>query len=92
MSYSNLKLGDFGWSAYIEGKRQTFCGTLEYVSPEVIKGEKYDYNVDLWSIGVLTYELLTGYAPFDATNKQEAYQNIVSLNYEIPKYISKEGK
>ena len=92
MSYSILKLGDFGWSAYIEGKRQTFCGTLEYVSPEVIKGEKYDFNVDLWSIGVLTYELLTGSVPFDATNKQEAYQNIVSMNYEIPKHISKEGK
>jgi len=38
---------------------------LDYVSPEVIQGKNYDFSVDLWSIGVLTYELITGNAPFD---------------------------
>lgn len=38
----------------------TFCGTLDYVSPEVVSGKDYDFKVDIWSIGVLTYELVTG--------------------------------
>jgi len=55
-----LKLSDFGWSIYTEEKRMTFCGTLDYVSPEVVSGKDYDFKVDIWSIGVLTYELVTG--------------------------------
>ena len=43
---------------------QTFCGTLDYISPEMKSGQKYNYSVDIWSIGVLTYELIFGTAPF----------------------------
>ena len=58
-----LKLSDFGWSIYSPllylfpylRKRQTFCGTLDYVSPEVVNGEQYDEKVDVWSLGVLCY-------------------------------------
>ena len=59
-SYGVLKLSDFGWSIFSKEKRLTFCGTLDYVSPEILSGEQYDCKVDIWSIGVLTYELLTG--------------------------------
>ena len=38
----------------------TFCGTLDYVSPEVVCGKDYDFKVDIWSVGVLTYEMITG--------------------------------
>jgi len=55
-----LKISDFGWSVFSKEKRTTFCGTIDYVSPEVIAGNFYDSKVDVWSIGVLTYELLTG--------------------------------
>jgi serine/threonine protein kinase len=55
-----LKLSDFGWSIYSEETRKTFCGTLDYVSPEVIQGKQYDFRVDNWSIGILCYELLVG--------------------------------
>ena len=65
INYGILKLSDFGWSIYTSIQRTTFCGTLDYVSPEVIQGKNYDFSVDLWSIGVLTYELITGSAPFD---------------------------
>jgi serine/threonine protein kinase len=44
--------------------RQTYCGTLEYLAPEMINGQGHDLNIDLWSIGILLYELLTGRAPF----------------------------
>lgn len=42
------------------------CGTLDYVSPEMVAGEVYTKEVDLWSVGVLTYELIFGTAPFKA--------------------------
>lgn len=52
----------------------TFCGTLDYVSPEVVSGKDYDFKVDIWSVGVLTYELITGKPPFEnRSNHNEAY-------------------
>lgn len=60
-----LKIGDFGWAVHVaNGLRQTFCGTPLYVSPEVLKGDFYDSKIDIWAIGVLTYELLVGKVPF----------------------------
>ena len=47
-------------------KRTTFCGTLDYVSPEIVLGDEYDEMVDVWSLGVLCYELCTGHAPFES--------------------------
>ena len=41
-------------------QRQTFCGTLDYVCPEIVCGKYYDFRVDIWSIGILCYELLAG--------------------------------
>ncbi|EAR83438.2 Serine/Threonine kinase domain protein (macronuclear) [Tetrahymena thermophila SB210] len=92
-SYGVLKLSDFGWSIYTEEKRMTFCGTLDYVSPEVVSGKDYDFKVDIWSIGVLTYELITGKPPFEnRQNHNEAYQKILMVKYDFPNYISKEAK
>lgn len=45
--------------------RKTFCGTYDYVSPEVADGAYYDFKIDSWSIGIMTFELLTGKIPFD---------------------------
>ncbi len=58
------KLCDFGWSAVVQSVRSTFCGTLDYAPPEIIERKSYDCTVDLWSIGILAYELLVGKAPF----------------------------
>ena len=61
----NMKLCDFGWSSMFENEmKKTFCGTLDYVSPEMKDIGEYTVSVDLWSIGVLTFELLVGYPPY----------------------------
>jgi aurora kinase len=61
-----VKLCDFGWAVNkTSGElRSTFCGTPLYVSPEILKGHQYDEKIDIWSVGILTYELLVGDIPF----------------------------
>lgn len=71
--------------------RNTFCGTLDYVPPEMVKGVKYDKNVDIWSIGILTYEFLTGAPPFDEKSKMETLNCIIESDIIIPNYISEDG-
>ena len=59
------KICDFGWAVYRgDGLRATFCGTPMYTSPQMLRGEKYDEKIDIWAIGILTYELLIGRIPF----------------------------
>ena len=58
------KLCDFGWAVHSAVMRQTTCGTPLYASPELVETGSYDSKVDIWSIGVLTYELLYGEPPF----------------------------
>jgi serine/threonine protein kinase len=67
-----VKLCDFGW-AVCRGTelRSTFCGTPLYVSPEILKGQLYDEKIDLWAIGILTYELLFGTIPFEINREEE---------------------
>lgn len=55
------------------------CGTLDYLPPEMIEGRTYDEKVDLWCIGVLCYELLVGYPPFESTSHSETYRRILKV-------------
>ena len=60
-----LKLCDFGWAKELTvNNRSTFCGTMEYMAPEIMGSEKYDFGVDVWSLGILLYELIMGHSPF----------------------------
>lgn len=60
-----VKLADFGWSNFFNNtKRQTYCGTLDYLAPEMIMESGHDEKLDYWGVGVLIFELLTGKAPF----------------------------
>lgn len=54
-----------------EGLRETRCGTPLYLSPEMIKGQKYDESVDVWAVGILTFELVCGKLPFKIYSEGE---------------------
>ena len=82
---NKLKLCDFGWAKELTlENRSTFCGTMEYMAPEIVGSENYDYSVDIWSLGILLYELLFGHSPFKANTTNNIIQNIKSheLNYD----------
>ncbi|KAI8342019.1 kinase-like domain-containing protein [Chlamydoabsidia padenii] len=91
-----LKIGDFGWSVKTsiqESRRSTLCGTLDYLPPEMIEGRRYDVNADLWSLGVLLYEMICGKPPFESTvGTRETYQRIKKVDVLYPAYVSKEAK
>ena len=93
---NKLKLCDFGWAKELSlENRSTFCGTMEYMAPEIVGSENYDYSVDIWSLGILLYELLFGHSPFKGNNTNNIIQNIKSheLNYDDKnKKISKSCK
>lgn len=75
----NVKLGDFGWSRkLVKGEvRKTFCGTYEYMAPEILENKQQSKAVDVWSVGVLLYELMEGKSPFAGKNMIKIYQKIM---------------
>lgn len=72
------KLCDFGWATKIvrNEARTTFCGTFDYMAPEVFESLKYNSAVDIWSLGVLLFELFHGYSPYKGKNAFEIFNNI----------------
>ena len=88
------KLTDFGWSNYMQEdeKRTTVCGTPIYLAPEIIKEEGHDEKVDIWCIGVLCFELMTGNVPFQGNDIDTLKDNILHLKITWPKDINIDGK
>ncbi|XP_012059132.1 PREDICTED: aurora kinase C-like [Atta cephalotes] len=88
-----LKIADFGWSVHApSSRRDTLCGTLDYLPPEMVSGKTHNHTVDFWSVGVLCYECLVGKPPFYATTNDETYVNIRRLRYNFPNFISEDAK
>ena len=72
-----VKLCDFGWCTEVtDGPMDTVCGTYEYMAPEIIQEKPYSLGVDIWSLGILLYELLHGYSPFRVRGKEDDHRNI----------------
>lgn len=87
------KLTDFGWSNYMQGdmKRTTVCGTPVYLAPEIINNRGHDEKVDIWCIGVLLFELLTGISPFQGFDVQSIKYNINRLNIAWQKNMDRDA-
>uniref|UniRef100_A0A673WR06 cGMP-dependent protein kinase n=1 Tax=Salmo trutta TaxID=8032 RepID=A0A673WR06_SALTR len=88
-----VKMADFGFAKRIGlGKKTwTFCGTPEYVAPEVIMNKGHDFGADCWSLGILIFELLTGSPPFSGTDPIKIYTMVLHgiEKVDFPKRISK---
>ena len=82
----HIKLTDFGLSKDLleTEKTSTFCGTSEYLAPEVVMQQPYSYEIDEWALGVLTYEMILGTTPFYDENKAIMFGKIVSEDPVFP--------
>ncbi|KAI5796654.1 kinase-like domain-containing protein [Geopyxis carbonaria] len=90
--HGEIKISDFGWSVHApNSRRTTMCGTLDYLPPEMLNGSAHhNEKVDLWSLGVLTYEFLVGQAPFEDT-PIETQKRIVRGDMRVPDFVSVEA-
>ncbi|CAH8874379.1 unnamed protein product [Trichobilharzia szidati] len=90
------KMTDFGFAKRIGygNKTWTFCGTPEYVAPEVILNKGHDFAVDFWALGILMFELLTGTPPFTSSDPMRTYNIILKgINtIEFPKCITRNAQ
>ena len=87
-----IKLGDLGFAAQLESRNQirnTFAGTLLWMSPELLNQRPYTYKTDIWSLGIVAYELAEGEPPYYREGQQRIVVNI--LNQEAPR-LKNEGK
>lgn len=91
----HIKIADFGMckeNMFGENRASTFCGTPDYIAPEILQGLKYTFSVDWWSFGVLLYEMLIGQSPFHGDDEDELFESIRVDTPHYPRWITKESK
>ena len=91
----HIKIADFGMCKedIIDGATaRTFCGTPDYIAPEIVQGHPYNKSVDWWSFGVLCYEMLVGHPPFDGNDEEELFAAILTQTIDFPNAVSKEAR
>jgi len=89
----HIQITDFGLSKEIDQDgTTTFCGTPEYLAPEVLKGQSHGHAVDWWSLGTLVFEMLTGLPPFYSQNINTMYQKILNYDLKFPSHVSADAQ
>jgi serine/threonine protein kinase len=88
-----IKLADFGWSIHApSSRRTTMCGTLDYLPPEIVTHQPHDEKADIWSLGILLFEFLCGYAPFEATTHALTYERITAVDLVFPHWVREDAR
>ncbi|OJA13903.1 hypothetical protein AZE42_07845, partial [Rhizopogon vesiculosus] len=90
-----VKLGDFGFTREYDRTvyMETFCGTTGYAAPEMLQGKRYlGPEVDIWSMGVILYCLLTGTLPFDDDDEAAMKEKVIKGRYEDPEWLSTDAR
>ena len=84
-----VKIADLGFARELEQSdlASTMAGSPLTMAPEALAQKKYNHSVDIWSLGCIFYEMLTGYSVFTGTDKQNLYENIVRGQYKFPKTV-----
>ncbi|XP_074455823.1 ribosomal protein S6 kinase alpha-6 isoform X3 [Larus michahellis] len=91
----HIKLTDFGLSKESvdqEKKAYSFCGTVEYMAPEVVNRRGHNQSADWWSFGVLMFEMLTGTLPFQGKDRNETMNMILKAKLGMPQFLSPEAQ
>ncbi|KAM6140165.1 ribosomal protein S6 kinase alpha-3 isoform 2-T2 [Pterocles gutturalis] len=91
----HIKLTDFGLSKESidhEKKAYSFCGTVEYMAPEVVNRRGHTQSADWWSFGVLMFEMLTGTLPFQGKDRKETMTMILKAKLGMPQFLSPEAQ
>ncbi|KAI5094572.1 cGMP-dependent protein kinase 1 isoform X2, partial [Silurus meridionalis] len=89
-----VKLVDFGFAKKLQRGQKTysFCGTPEYMAPEIIQNQGHDFAADFWSLGILIYELLAGSPPFSSSEPQNIYARILDGVMKFPPHMGEAAR